>query len=173
LEMMLDVRFGYGADTPLIDRGAEGTSFMAGPDALVLRTAAPLQFQGKRVSAYLNVKKGDRIPLQLTWFPSHESPPPALDVDQALAATESYWRTWAGRCTYEGRWRDAVLRSLLTLKAMTYAPTGGIVAAPTTSLPESLGGVRNWDYRFCWLRDATFTLDAFMIGGYVDEARAF
>ena len=129
-----------------------------------------------RASAYRliwNVKKGDRIPLQLTWFPSHESPSAGLDVDQALASTESYWRTWAARCTYQGRWRDAVLRSLITLKAMTYAPTGGIVAAPTTSLPESIGGVRNWDYRFCWLRDASLTLDAFMIGGYIDEARAF
>ena len=173
LEMLLDVRFGYGADAPLIEKTADGTSFMAGPDALVLRGPAPLQFDGQRASAFLNVKKGDRIPLQLTWFPSHESPPPALDVDQARAATESYWRAWAARCTYEGRWRDAVLRSLITLKAMTYAPTGGIVAAPTSSLPESIGGVRNWDYRFCWLRDASLTLDAFLIGGYVDEARAF
>jgi GH15 family glucan-1,4-alpha-glucosidase len=173
-EMLLNVRFGFGADAPLIDKTADGgTCFMAGPDALVLRGPAPLQFEGKRVSAYLNVKKGDRIPLQLTWFPSHESPPEGLDVDKALAVTESYWRTWAARCTYEGRWRDAVLRSLITLKAMTYAPTGGIVAAPTSSLPESIGGVRNWDYRFCWLRDASLTLDAFLIGGYVEEARAF
>ena len=173
LEMLLDVRFGYGADAPLIESTADGTCFMAGPDALVLRSPVPVQVEGKRVSAYLNVKKGDRIPLQLTWFPSHESPSAGLDVDQALASTESYWRTWAARCTYQGRWRDAVLRSLITLKAMTYAPTGGIVAAPTTSLPESIGGVRNWDYRFCWLRDASLTLDAFMIGGYIDEARAF
>jgi GH15 family glucan-1,4-alpha-glucosidase len=173
-EMLLNIRFGFGADAPLIEKTADGgTSFMAGPDALVLRGPAPLQFEAKRVSAYLTVKKGDRVPLQLTWFPSHESPPPALDVDKALASTEAYWRTWAARCTYEGRWRDAVLRSLITLKAMTYAPTGGIVAAPTSSLPESIGGVRNWDYRFCWLRDASLTLDAFMIGGYVDEARAF
>ena len=172
-EMLLDVRFGFGADAPLIEKTADGICFMAGPDALVLRGPAPLQSDGRRVSAYLNVKKGDRIPLQLTWFLSHESPPQGLDADQALASTESYWRTWAGRCTYEGRWRDAVVRSLITLKGMTYAPTGGIVAAPTSSLPESIGGVRNWDYRFCWLRDASLTLNAFMIGGYVDEARAF
>ena len=95
------------------------------------------------------------------------------DFEQLLASTERYWRDWAGRCAYQGRWREAVVRSLLTLKAMTYAPTGAIVAAPTTSLPESLGGVRNWDYRFCWIRDASFTLDAFMAGGYIDEARAF
>jgi GH15 family glucan-1,4-alpha-glucosidase len=173
LEMLLDVRFGYGADAPLIEKTADGTCFMAGPDALVLRGPTPLQVEGNRVSAYLNVKKGDRIPFQLTWFPSHESPPPGLDFDKTLASTESYWRAWAARCTYEGRWRDAVLRSLITLKAMTYAPTGGIVAAPTSSLPECIGGVRNWDYRFCWLRDASLTLSAFMIGGYVDEARAF
>jgi len=99
--------------------------------------------------------------------------PAAADVEQALAYTQQFWRDWAGRCTYQGRWRDAVVRSLLTLKAMTYSPTGAIVAAATTSLPESLGGVRNWDYRFCWIRDASLTLDAFMAAGYVDEARAF
>ena len=121
----------------------------------------------------LQVRKGDRIPLQLTWFPSHLQPPPMGDPAQTLAATDAYWQEWAGRCTYQGRWRDAVLRSLLTLKAMTYAPTGGIVAAPTSSLPEAIGGVRNWDYRYCWLRDASLTLDAFLLGGYVDEARAF
>jgi GH15 family glucan-1,4-alpha-glucosidase len=173
LEMLLDVRFGYGAYSPLIQRIDDGLSFMAGPDALTLRGGVAAQVQDHRVAAYLHVKKGDRIPLQLGWYPSHERPPAALDPDQALASTEGYWREWAGRCTYQGRWRDAVLRSLLVLKAMTYSPTGGVVAAPTTSLPESIGGVRNWDYRFCWLRDASLTLDAFMMGGYVDEARAF
>jgi GH15 family glucan-1,4-alpha-glucosidase len=119
------------------------------------------------------VKKGDRIPMQLTWFASHDEPPAAVDVDHALASTERFWRDWVSRCTYQGRWRDAVVRSLVTLKAMTFAPTGAIVAAPTTSLPESLGGVRNWDYRFCWIRDASLTLDAFMVGGYISEAEAF
>lgn len=173
IEMLLDVRFGYGADAPLIEMTRDGTRFVAGPDALILRGPLALAQEGRRVSALLQVRKGDRIPMELAWFPSHGQPPAPIDPEQALAATEAYWRTWAGRCAYQGRWRDAVVRSLLTLKALTYAPTGGIVAAPTTSLPEEVGGVRNWDYRFCWLRDASLTLDAFMIGGYVDEARAF
>jgi GH15 family glucan-1,4-alpha-glucosidase len=139
----------------------------------MLRTPIALDQSARRVSALVQVKKGDRIPLQLAWFASHEQPPAAIDVEQALASTERFWREWAGRCAYQGRWRDAVVRSLLTLKAMTYSPTGAVVAAPTTSLPESLGGVRNWDYRFCWIRDASLTLDAFMAGGYIDEARCF
>ena len=173
VEMLLDVRFGYGADAPLVEMTRDGTRFLAGPDALILRGPLALALDKRRVSAQLQVRKGDRIPMQLTWFPSHEQPPAGADVDQLLATTDSFWREWAGRCTYQGRYRDAVLRSLLTMKALTYAPTGGIVAAPTTSLPEEIGGVRNWDYRFCWLRDASLTLDAFMIGGYLDEARAF
>jgi GH15 family glucan-1,4-alpha-glucosidase len=173
VEMLLTVRFGYGADWPLIEMTKEGTLFMAGPDALILRGPLALTQVGRRVSSQLQVRKGDWIPLQLTWFPSHLRPPAMSDPAQTLAATDAYWREWAGRCTYQGRWRDAVLRSLLTLKAMTYAPTGGIVAAPTSSLPEAIGGVRNWDYRYCWLRDASLTLDAFLLGGYVDEARAF
>ncbi len=148
--------------------------FLAGPDALILRGPLSLSQDGRtRLGACCRCKKGDRIPLQLTWFPSHEQPPAYADPDQLLASTDAFWRDWAGKCTYQGRYRDAVVRSLLTLKAMTYAPTGGIVAAPTTSLPEEIGGVRNWDYRFCWLRDASLTLDAFMIGGYVEEAHAF
>ncbi|HEY7375539.1 MAG TPA: glycoside hydrolase family 15 protein [Polyangia bacterium] len=173
MEMLLNVRFGYGADAPLIDMTRDGTRFVAGPDALILRGPLALTQDGPRVSAELQVRKGDRIVMQLTWYPAHEQPPAPGDAERALESTEAYWRIWAGRCTYQGRWRDAVVRSLLTLKALTYAPTGGIVAAPTTSLPEEIGGVRNWDYRFCWLRDASLTLDALMIGGYVDEARAF
>jgi GH15 family glucan-1,4-alpha-glucosidase len=173
LEMLLNVRFGYGADAPLITNKGDGTYFMAGPDAIVLRSPLNLQHIGPRASAYFHVKKGERIPIQLTWFPSHEKSPEAIDVEKALASTESFWREWAGRCTYQGRWRDAVLRSMITLKAMTYAPTGAIVAAPTTSLPEEIGGVRNWDYRFCWLRDASLTLESLMIGGYIDEASGF
>jgi GH15 family glucan-1,4-alpha-glucosidase len=173
MEMLLNVRFGYGAFTPWITQEHDGMEFVGGPDAVFLRAPVPLLEERGRVAAYLRVRKGDRVPFQLDWHPSHEEPAPALDVNQALARTESFWRDWAARCTYEGQWRPMVLRSLLTLKAMTYAPTGGIVAAPTTSLPEALGGVRNWDYRFCWLRDASLTIDALMVGGYIDEARAF
>ena len=173
LEMLLDIRFGYGANAPSIEKVGDGIRFVCGPDAFVLRTPVALDQSASSVSAHFRVKRGDRTPLQLSWFASHEQPFPPTDFEQALASTERFWKEWAGRYTYQGRWRDAVLRSLLALKAMTYAPTGAIVAAPTTSLPESLGGVRNWDYRFCWIRDASLTLDAFMVGGYMDEARAF
>ncbi|HEX9445794.1 MAG TPA: glycoside hydrolase family 15 protein, partial [Candidatus Binatia bacterium] len=123
--------------------------------------------------ADFTVAAGERVPFTLTWFPSHLSRPADENPEEELRAAERWWREWSDRCTYEGEWRDAVLRSLITLKALTYAPSGGLVAAPTTSLPECLGGVRNWDYRYCWLRDATFALYALMIGGYVEEARAW
>jgi GH15 family glucan-1,4-alpha-glucosidase len=173
VEMLLDVRFGYGHDTPWVTPTPDGVSFTAGPDTVLLRAPIPTRASGSRVLAYLRMKEGDRVPLQLTWHGSHERAPAPLDVEQALMSTEAFWRQWARRCTYEGRWRAPVMRSLLTLKALAYAPTGAVVAAPTTSLPEAIGGVRNWDYRFCWMRDASLTIDAFMIGGYMDEARAF
>ncbi len=173
LEMTLDVRFGYGSELPWITQVRDGWSFVSGPDEVVLRGAGKAHRSGSRVSSIFQVKRGERVCLQLNWHPSFEPLPEALAGDQAMAATEAFWRSWVGRCTYQGRFRELVVRSLITLKAMTYAPTGGIVAAPTTSLPEEIGGVRNWDYRFCWLRDASLTLDALMIGGYVDEARAF
>ncbi len=173
LELVLEVRFGYGAAKPWTNRIDGGASFVAGPDALVFRCPSPLQIGAQGVTASFQVKQGDHLPFELTWYPSHEELPSAVSADEALAQTDAYWRAWSSRCTYEGRWRDLVLRSLITLKAMTYGPTGGIVAAPTTSLPEAIGSVRNWDYRYCWLRDASLTLDALMIGGYLDEARAF
>ncbi len=173
LEMLLDVRFGYGVEPPLIEPHPEGVTFTAGPDSMILRGPRPFSPTRRRLAASLTVNQGERIPLTLSWYASHEPPPPGLDVERSLVATESFWRVWSSHCAYRGGWRDAVLRSLITLKAMTYEPTGAIVAAPTTSLPEEIGGVRNWDYRFCWIRDASLTLDALMIGGYVDEAHAF
>jgi GH15 family glucan-1,4-alpha-glucosidase len=171
--MSLQVRFGYGANRPWMNRVDGGASFVAGPDSLILRSPAELELRDDRATSIIEVTQGSRIPLQLVWSVSHEGVPAPLDPEEALRATSAYWREWAGRCKYEGRWRDLVVRSLITLKAMTYAPTGAIVAAPTTSLPEELGGVRNWDYRYTWLRDASLTLDALMIGGYLDEARSF
>src|SRR5204863_3137732 len=120
-----------------------------------------------------SVCEGQTVSFVLSWYPSHATAAPAVDPGKSVRSTERWWRKWSSRCTYQGEWREPVLRSLLTLKALTYAPTGGIVAAPTTSLPEELGGVRNWDYRMCWLRDATLTLVALMDAGYYDEARAW
>ncbi|MGH2585435.1 MAG: glycoside hydrolase family 15 protein, partial [Dehalococcoidia bacterium] len=125
------------------------------------------------ILAEFTVNAGERVPFVLSWHPSHLPPPEPLDGIAALEVTEAWWREWSGRCTYNGPWREAVVRSLITLKALTYQPTGGIVAAPTTSLPEALGGVRNWDYRYCWLRDSALTLKALMLGGYTEEALAF
>jgi len=173
MEMLLDVRFGYGADAPWITKDSRGFRFTAGPDSMTLASPIPLEAKDGRVSAYQSVQQGQCLAFQLTWHPSHELPPRALDAERELVKTEMRWREWASRCAYRGDYSEAVMRSLLTLKGLTYAPTGGIIAALTTSLPESLGGVRNWDYRFCWLRDASLTLDALMIGGYVDEAAAF
>ncbi len=171
MRMELVLRFDYGSIVPWARRLDGALIAVAGPDAVVLRT--PVEHQGRdlRTHASFTVAEGERVPFVLRWFPSNEPPPDPIDPEDALATTLGYWDEWASRCTYEGRWHDAVHRSLLTLKALTYAPTGGIVAAPTTSLPEWIGGVRNWDYRYCWLRDATLTLLAFIRAGYVAEAR--
>jgi GH15 family glucan-1,4-alpha-glucosidase len=173
MRMELIVRPDYGAVVPWVRRVGGALSFVAGPDAFELRT--PVETRGRDFTtvAEFSVGPGDRVPFVLTWHPSHEPAPPAVDGLLVEAETETWWRHWHDRCAYEGGWGEAVERSLLTLKALTYAPTGGIVAAATTSLPEELGGVRNWDYRFCWLRDATFTLYALMLAGYVDEAAAW
>jgi GH15 family glucan-1,4-alpha-glucosidase len=139
----------------------------------MLRTPVDLEPDGMTHTAEFIVRRGERVPFALTWFPSHEHMPKPIDPEQALADTERFWREWTNDCAYEGAYPAAVRMSLVVLKALTYLPTGGIVAAPTTSLPEQIGGVRNWDYRYCWLRDATFTLYALMNAGYTEEARAW
>ncbi|MGH3110170.1 MAG: glycoside hydrolase family 15 protein [Gaiellaceae bacterium] len=171
MRMELALRFDYGSIIPWV-RNLDGALVgVAGPDAISLRTPVELVGRDFRTYADFTVRAGQRVPFVLTWFPSHEPVPEKVDAEQALAETVAYWTRWAQQCSLEGRWRDAVVRSLVVLKALVYEPTGGIVAAPTTSLPEALGGVRNWDYRYCWLRDATLTLLAFLRAGYLDEAR--
>ena len=171
----LTIRFNYGLAVPWVQRIEGGLTVVAGPDGLVLRSVVPLQGKKEDLSsnASFRVEPGTKQIFTLSWYQSHENPPPPLDADEALAGTERFWEDWAARCNYEGEARELVMRSLLTLKGLTYAPTGGIVAAATTSLPEQIGGVRNWDYRFCWLRDATLTLYSLMQSGYTEEAEAW
>jgi GH15 family glucan-1,4-alpha-glucosidase len=170
----LVIRLDYGSLVPWITRWDVRTLVaVGGPDGLLLRSPIQLEPEGWMHTAEFNVRAGDRIPFVLTWFPSHEEKPRPVDAEQELVDTESYWRTWMKDCKYEGDYGDAVYRSVITLKALTYQPTGGIVAAPTTSLPERIGGERNWDYRYCWLRDATFSLYALLNAGFVAEARAW
>ncbi len=173
MRMDLRLRFDYGHILPWVSRVDGDQVAVAGPDAVWLRTPVDVRGENMASVADFSVGEGFHAPFVLTWRESHLPTPQPVDPIVALDATEAYWREWAGRCTYNGKWRDAVVRSLLTLKTLTYGPTGGIVAAVTTSLPEALGGVRNWDYRFCWLRDATITLQALMYSGYVDEARSW
>jgi GH15 family glucan-1,4-alpha-glucosidase len=170
----LVMRFNYGATVPWVTRLDDGTiDAIAGPERLVLRTPAALYGEDLRTIGEFTVDAGQSIPFVLSHGPSFESPRSPIDPFEALERTEALWRQWSDRCPQVGPWTDTVKRSLIALKALTYAPTGGIVAAATTSLPERLGGARNWDYRFCWLRDATFTLLAFVNLGYYDEARAW
>jgi GH15 family glucan-1,4-alpha-glucosidase len=173
MKMELIIRFDYGHIIPWVRKRDGGIEAIAGPDALILRT--PVETRGEDLTTVADfvVVEGDRFPFVLTWFPSHEKAPRAIHPEHALRQTEQYWTGWVGRCRAQGPWRDPVVRSLITLKGLTYAPTGGIVAAATTSLPEEIGGVRNWDYRYCWLRDATFTLVALIGAGYLDEARSW
>ncbi len=170
LQMELIIRFDYGHIVPWVRQEHGGLEAIAGPDGLILRT--PIETQGKDLTtvAEFTVKKGERVPFVLTWFESHQEPPKAVTADHALRDTEQFWTRWSEQCQPKTLWDDAVKRSLVVLKGLTYAPTGGLVAALTTSLPEKIGGVRNWDYRYCWLRDATFTLIAFMNAGYKEEA---
>jgi GH15 family glucan-1,4-alpha-glucosidase len=174
MHMELVIRFDYGLIVPWMRRVDGGARIaIAGPDALCFRTPVEVRGENMRTLADFTVAEGDRVPFVLTWFPSHRQPPRAIDAEHALRDTETYWREWADHCTHAGEWHAEVHSSLLVLKALTFAPTGGIVAAPTTSLPEQVGGVRNWDYRYCWLRDATLTLLAMLNAGYHDEAHAW
>jgi len=173
IRMELIIRFDYGSIVPWVRRRHGGLEAVAGPDALILRTPVETHGEELKTVAEFTVGKNERLPFVLTWFASHEAPPREIDPERALRETETYWRDWAKNCTHQGPWREAVTRSLITLKGLTYAPTGGMVAALTTSLPEEIGGVRNWDYRYCWLRDATFTLLSLLSAGFREEANAW
>ena len=175
MRMDLVIRFGLGLNIPWVKKTEErgATLAICGPDMLILRTPVETRGEDMTTVADFEVAEGETIPFVMTYRASHLDVPDPIDPGQALRDTEAFWAEWCERCRYDGQQRDMVLRSLITLKAMIYAPTGGIVAAPTTSLPEKLGGSRNWDYRFCWLRDATFTLLALMNSGYHDEALAW
>ncbi|MBV7249160.1 glycoside hydrolase family 15 protein [Streptomyces sp. MW-W600-10] len=169
----LRMRFSYGRVTPWVHKVDNRTVAVAGPDSVWLDTEADTY--GKNLTTYsdFTVGPGDRVAFTISWQPSHHEPPALPEPENSLEATENFWREWVDQCTYHGPYREAVVRSLITLKALTYAPTGGIVAAPTTSLPEEIGGVRNWDYRYTWLRDAAITLSSLLRTGYREEARAW
>jgi GH15 family glucan-1,4-alpha-glucosidase len=169
----LVARFDYGGLLPWVRHTPAGMSAVGGPDAVWLRTPVRLHGRDFATVADFEVGAGEQVPFVLTWQPSHRPAPPVLEAGRAVADTEAWWRDWMAGCRYDGQWQQPVRRSLLTLKALTYAPSGGIVAAPTTSLPEKVGGVRNWDYRYCWLRDATFALQALLYTGFTAEARAW
>ena len=170
----LILRFDYGRTVPWVNRLPDGTfRAIAGPDLVVLHTPVPLHGKNLVTVAEFEVAAGETVPFVLTHGASHLRPPHGVDPEHALTTTEAFWHEWVKHGNSAGEWSEVVTRSLITLKALTYAPTGGIVAAPTTSLPEQLGGSRNWDYRFCWLRDATLTLLALMNGGYYEEAKAW
>jgi len=173
VQMELIIRFDYGQIVPWVRQAHGGLEAIAGPDAIILRT--PVETRGKDLTTFaeFSVAAGERLPFVLTWFVSHQEPPRAIDAEHALRETEQFWSGWSKQCDKSNPWYDAVVRSLITLKGLTYGPTGGIVAAATTSLPEEIGGVRNWDYRYCWLRDATFTLLALLESGYLEEAKSW
>lgn len=173
MKMELILRTGYGAVRPWVRRVNDALLATAGPDSFELRTPVATEGRDFTTVAEFSVTQGQRVPLVMTWFPSHEKRPLPIDADAAIAATERHWLAWREHCAYDGRWGEAVRSSLVILKALIHAPTGGMVAAATTSLPEQIGGVRNWDYRYCWVRDAAFTLQALLGAGYHDEARAW
>jgi GH15 family glucan-1,4-alpha-glucosidase len=173
MEMELLVRFEYGSITPWVTATGDGLVMVAASDALRFHSPIPLTGRGQSTVASFEIGPNARRSFSLTWFPSTASTPLPLDSLAARNHARRWWRDWVGRCTYAGEWRDDVIRSLITLKALTYEPTGAVCAAATTSLPEALGGGRNWDYRYSWLRDATFTLAAFLLSGYTEEAAAW
>ncbi|HEY1265869.1 MAG TPA: glycoside hydrolase family 15 protein [Candidatus Binatia bacterium] len=173
MRVELIIRMDYGSLVPWVRRTERGIYAVGGPDALLLTTPVELSGKNFRHEAEFTVTEGQRVPFILTWGPSHLPAPVQEDPEKEVCATEKWWHEWSQRCTYDGEWHDAIVRSLITLKALTYAPTGGLVASVTTSLPECIGGVRNWDYRYCWLRDSTFALYALMMGGYAEEAKAW
>src|ERR671911_2514590 len=173
MRMELSVRPDYGSIRPWIELAPDGAVATAGPDAFRLSTPLPLQIEDGTVIAEFVAVEGARERLTLTWHLSYEESPPVEDADSALARTEAWWREWSGRCGYQGAYRDQVLTSLIALKAMTSETTGAVIAAPTTSLPEDIGGARNWDYRYCWLRDSVLALEALLAAGYTDEAMGF
>jgi GH15 family glucan-1,4-alpha-glucosidase len=173
LHVDLVLRFGFGAFPPWITQRDSDLELITAPNAAVVRSSIPLEHDDASVFADFTIKKGERVTFELTWHPAAGPTPPRLDAPAMLASSEWRWKEWSGRSKYKGSHADVVNQSLIVLKGMAYHPTGGIIAAPTAGLPEELGGVRNWDYRYCWLRDATLTLDALMLGGYVDEAEAW
>jgi GH15 family glucan-1,4-alpha-glucosidase len=173
MRMELALRFDYGRTVPWVTRIEDGQRAVAGPNLAMLHASVPVHGEELKTVADFTVSRGDRVWFTLTYGVSFVADPDPIDAEQALKDTENYWAPWASRLKFEGKYRDAVERSLITLKAMTFRPTGGVVAAMTTSLPEFTGGVRNWDYRYCWLRDTTFTLLALISGGYYDEAAAW
>jgi GH15 family glucan-1,4-alpha-glucosidase len=173
MQMELSLRPDYASIVPWLEAAADGIVATAGPDAFRLTTVQPLEFGNGSVRADFTAVEGARERFTLTWHLSYEEAPAVEDADSALARTEAWWRDWSGRCTYQGPYRDEVLTSLIALKAMTFETTGAVIAAPTTSLPEDIGGERNWDYRFCWLRDSVLTLQALLQTGYTEEALGF
>jgi GH15 family glucan-1,4-alpha-glucosidase len=173
MRMQMTLRPDYGSITPWIERASDGVIATAGPDAFRLSTPLPLHVEDGIITSEFTVVEGGRERLTLTWHVSFDETPPVEDADSALARTEAAWRDWSGRCRYEGAYREEVLTSLIALKAMTSETTGALIAAPTTSLPEEIGGVRNWDYRYCWLRDSVLALEALLSAGYLEEAQAF
>ena len=173
MRMELSLRPDYGSIRPWVEHAADGVIATAGPDAFRLSTPLTLEIDDGTATAQFEAVEGTRARLTLTWHPSYEESPPVEDADSALARTEEWWREWSGRCPYDGAYREEVLTSLIALKAMTSETTGAVIAAPTTSLPEDIGGMRNWDYRYCWLRDSVLALEALLAVGYTEEALAF